>query len=261
MNKDFKKSNFAAAFLFLNSKKRYALSIIYSFMRNADDCVDIKKNKNYIDELRHKISDLYLGRRVDDLLLKQLKEVIDEYKIPQHTFIELLRGLEKDTQNIDIKTLHELEDYMYCVAGTVGEIILKIVDYKGKDAQEIATLTGYAVQMTNILRDIKEDLESNKIYIPLEHRMHFLKSHRISLQSMGFKELFDFEKDIAISYYTKSDELFAKNKTKELFVPSLMKNLYREMLYELNFNNLEKNHKISKYKKLKAFLTSLREIY
>ncbi len=260
MKEEYKKSNFAAAFIFLNKNQRYALSVIYSFMRYADDAADKEKNINYINDLREKISDIYLGKSLNESFFEELKNVINEYKIPKYVFIELLRGIEKDISEVDIKNLSELEDYMYCVAGTVGEVVLRIVNYQGKDANQIARFTGYAVQLTNILRDIKEDLNSKKIYIPLQDRLRFLKTANLDINNPGFKDLFNFQKELAISYYKISDELFMKNKTKELFVPSFMKNLYRQILYSLSFDNLEKNHKISKYKKVKAFIRSIREI-
>lgn len=257
----YKSSNFALSFLFLDNKQRYALSVIYSFMRYADDVVDLQKRQDMIEEIEEKLNDIYLGRNVKGAVLSGLREVIDAYKIPKYVFTDLLRGLKKDLYAVDIKTIDELEDYMYCVAGTVGIIVLMIVGYNGNNFDDIARFTGYAVQMTNILRDIKQDLKANKIYIPAEHRVMFLGTSRLLTDLPKFRDLFDFEKKIAFSYYQMSDEFFKKNKTKELLVPSIMKNIYRELLFSLSFDNSEKNHKISNYRKVKAIFRSFKEIF
>ena len=198
-------------------------------------------------------------KNTDGKLFYELKKVIEEFKIPEYVFTDLLKGIKKDRYPVDIKTMDELEEYMYCVAGTVGIAVLKIVNYDGNNTNEIARFTGYAVQMTNILRDIEEDLRMKRIYIPLEHRLIITKSFEIDISSDCFKNLFEFEKNIAISYYKKADEFFRINKSPKLLVPAIMKNIYRELLYTLDFNSIKKNHKISNYKKARAILKSFME--
>ncbi len=265
MENTYKKSNFATAFFFLKKKQKEALSIIYQFSRIADDIADSKKEKEEkikeLKLLREEIEKIYGGFEIEDEFFKVLKEVINNYKIEKYCFDELLNGMEKDINGIDFKNLNELEKYMYQVAGVVGIMVLDISGYDGKEKNEIAKYTGYALQLTNILRDIIEDTQNNRFYIPEEHRIRFLGSSEINFLSPGFKNLFEFEKKLALNYYTLASDLFKKNKDKRLFVAAIMKNIYFEIFKMLDFVNLSKIHKISKYKKIKVLIRSFFETY
>lgn len=260
MAQDYTKSNFATAFLFLNSEKRYALSLIYRFMRLADDAVDFRSSINEVNNLEEEINKIYSGKELQNDFFIKLKDVIKRYDIPRQVFSCLIEGIKKDSQGLNIKTRKELEYYMYCVAATAGICVLKISGFSGKHLEEIATKTGYAVQMTNILRDIKEDLKMRRVYLPEEERIRFLNTAELDIKNPGFRELFEFEKQTALSYYRESDELFKKNKSPSLLVASIMKNIYRELLKGLNFELSEKNRKISNYKRIKAVAKSFCEI-
>lgn len=246
--------------MFLNREKRKALSLIYSFMREIDDIVDKEKNKNSIIILRKKIEKIYSDLNLEDEFLSNLRNVVKRFDIPKYVFVKLIEGVEKDLTDVDIQTRAELEDYMFCVAGTVGVAVLKIVEYKGKNLEDIAKQTGFAVQMTNILRDLKEDLKINRNYIPKEERIKFFNSGEIDFSSKNFKDFFDFEKKLTIYYYENAKNLFKKSKTSKLFVPAVMKNIYFELLQQLNFELNPKNHKISNYKRIKAVFNSIIEI-
>jgi len=262
MNLKYKKSSFSTAFFFLKKEQKEALSVVYEFSRMADDAADddgereekIKK----IEYLKEKTKEIYAGKSQKEEIFSNLSEIVKKYDIQEYVFSKLLSAMEKDVNGVDIKDRAELEDYMFSVAGVIGIAVLKISEYKGK---EISINTGNAVQMTNILRDIKEDLNLKRIYIPLNERMEFLKTDRIDFDSPGFKDLFRYEKNTAIDYYMKADELFKKNKSPKLFVASVMKNTYKELLREIDFDNIQKNHKISNYKKIKAVLKSLMEVF
>ncbi|MEF3280931.1 MAG: squalene/phytoene synthase family protein [Elusimicrobiota bacterium] len=263
MEETYKKSNFSTAFFFLSRKQKYALSLIYKFSRIADDIADTSEDKEKklkkLTELKEKTKYLYSTSEIKDDFFKNLKETVNEYKIEKFCFDELLNGMEKDIQGIDFKTLKELEEYMFQVASVVGIMVLDISGYKGKEKEDIAKYTGYALQLTNILRDILEDTQNNRFYIPQEHRISFLNSTKINFSHPEFKNLFEFEKEIALNYYIKANELYRRNKTKELFVSAIMKNIYFEIFKSLDFANLSKNHKISKYKKIKVLVKSFFE--
>lgn len=261
MENSYKGSNFKTAFIFLNKKQRSALSFIYSFMRIVDDLADIKNDREGLERLKEEIKDLFKGKASKDKTLQTLKDLIDEYKIPSEVFLKLIQGAEKDLSGVDIKTRAELEDYMYSVAATAGIALLKIVGYDKPNLFDIARETGYALQMTNILRDIKEDYNKKRIYIPLEERLLFFNNYEIDFDSENFKKLFNYEKEIALSYYESSTRLFVKSKDRRLLAPAVMKNIYLELLGQLNFELNPKNHKISNYKRVKAVIKSIREVF
>lgn len=260
MNNEYKKSNFKTAFMFLNKKQRDALSIIYSFMRLVDDIADLNDKRMKLEILKNEIKNISTGKGPKTEFLKILRDVMNEYKIPSDVFLKLIEGVEKDLSEVDIETRIELEEYMYCVASTAGICVLKIVGYDKLDLFEIAKQTGFAVQMTNILRDLKEDLRMKRNYIPKEERIKFFKSGEIDFRSEKFKDFFDFEKRLTLNYYENAKTLFKKNKTYKLFVPAVMKNIYFELLQQLNFELNPKNHKISNWKRLKAVIKSMIEV-
>ena len=262
---NWKKSNFSTAFFFLNSERKQALSIFYNFSRYIDDIADsdipqelkIKK----LTEIKDKINKIYLNNVYRDEITT-IREIINRYKIPRSCFTKLIDGMLYDCGYVDIKTQKELEEYMYMVAGVVGIVVLKISGYDGKDANDIARYTGYAVQLTNIIRDFHEDFYRGRIYIPKEHRLQILGNEKIEIQDKTkIKKLLNFEKNIAQNYYEISSTLIRKNKTSSLFVSSIMKNIYLEVLKSIDFEKLEKNHKISTWKRMKSFIKSIVEIY
>jgi phytoene synthase len=261
---NYKSSNFATSFLFLNSTKKKALSIFYNFARYVDDIADSdiphQQKIEKLIEIKEKIKEIYSKKENEKL--KEIAYIIREFSLPSECFYELIDGMLYDCGDVDISSQQELEGYMYKVAGVVGISVLKICGYSGKNLEEIARYTGYAVQLTNIIRDFYEDYQKKRIYIPKEHRIKILKTEKINLYDLSkIKELLSFEKSIAQDYYKTSSRLIAKNREPSLFVSSLMKNIYYEVLEGLDFETIKKNHKISNYKKLKAIFNSLIEIY
>jgi len=262
----YKKSNFAIAFFFLEKKKREALSIFYNFARYVDDIADSKKLPTNIKiekllEIKQRIDKIYSNIDLNDEFSK-LRDIIKYYNIPKTCFDELINGMLYDCKDVDVKTMDELERYMYKVASVVGIAVLKISGYKGNNLYEIARYSGYAVQMTNILRDFYEDYNNNRIYIPKEHRIKILGSEKIDINDTDkIKKLIEFEKNINKNYYEISSKLIREYKTSSLFVSSLMKNIYKEILNEINFESIKKNHKISNYTRIKSLINSILEIY
>jgi phytoene synthase len=262
---EYTRSSFAPAFFFLSKEQKNALSVVYKFARMSDDAVDQDASEDEkrlkLKELREKIKGVYSGDSLNDDFFGSMRDVVKRYGIPEYCFNELLNGMEMDLGYVDIKTSDELQIYMFRVASVVGVMVLLISDYDGSDMDEIAKYTGYALQLTNILRDIDEDISYGRVYIPLEHRLKFLGTDKIDTNNKKFKELFEFEKGIAKSYYKKANELFKKNKSRKLFISAVMKNIYYEIFCSLSFDKISKNHKISNYKKAKAILKSFSETY
>jgi phytoene synthase len=254
-------SSFRTAFFFLNKKKKKALSVLYKYAREVDDIADSNKPAcekiKELQEFKKRIELIYQNKtnEPEDLLW-----LIKEFDIPKHCFDELIEGMLYDSGVVNISTLNELEEYMYRVAGVIGICILKISDYKGEDCQEIARYCGYALQLTNIIRDFYDDFKINRIYIPKEHRIKILRTEDIDIKSERIKDLLRFEKEIARQYYRKAERLFNQNKSFSLFISAIMKNIYREILENMNFETERKNHKISNYKKIKAVLKALLEV-
>ena len=264
-NNTYRKSNFSTAFFFLEKKRRKALSIYYNFARYVDDIADSNIPKEIkikkLLEIKNEFEKNYLGES-KKIEINEVYEIINYYQIPSKCFLELIDGMLFDCGDVDIKTEKELENYMYKVAGVVGIAVLKICGYNDKNIEEIATYTGYAVQLTNIIRDFYQDYEIKRIYIPQTHRVKILGSEKIDINNhLKIKELLEYERNINRNYYKISSEIIKKNRSNILFVTSIMKNIYYEILENLNFESIKKNHKIYNWKKIKSFINSVKEIY
>ncbi len=175
------RSNFAASFFFLNSDKKRAIQAVYAFSRLADDAVDesassseAKEKLSYWQEV---LNEIYGSPSPEpspsrgegeSSVIYELDWTIKRFSIPKKYFEELLQGVEKDLYANRYQTFEELCDYTYGVASTVGLICMKIFEVEGAEAEESAILLGRALQLTNIVRDIRTDAIRGRIYIPLK---------------------------------------------------------------------------------------------
>lgn len=162
--------SFSMASLFFSSKQKIATWKLYSWCRYCDDEVDetadssiaALKLKGIINEtsklLSHDPSNFYYSG---------LKDVVEEFQIPIKYPLDLLRGMEMDTRGGYISDFQELEEYCYCVAGTVGLMMCHIIGIRDEVALKHAVALGKAMQLTNIARDLKQDHEKKRLYIPL----------------------------------------------------------------------------------------------
>src|SRR5690606_14068357 len=122
-------------------------------------------------------------------LLNKLGKTISQFNIPIEPFFELIKGMEMDLQNKKYLTFDDLTLYCYRVASTVGLMCIEIFGYKHKSARDFAVDLGIALQLTNILRDIKNDYEKGRIYLPQEDLIKFNYSEK-DIRSQSYNENF-----------------------------------------------------------------------
>ena len=151
--------------------KRKAIYAVYAFCRFCDNIVDNTnkpvEKKTALNEIKaNLISDNKSGS-INPIMLA-LKDVIYEYEITIEYFKDLIIGMESDIDFIQYKTFEQLKQYCYRVASTVGLMCLNIFGYEEEKCKTLAKDLGIAMQLTNIIRDIKEDFDLNRIYIPKE---------------------------------------------------------------------------------------------
>lgn len=175
------KTFYFASFL-LQEEQRAAAYAIYALCRFSDDAVD--KSANPLTELRtieQRIARAY-GRQpvTQDDILTAFQKTVQKYQIPQQYFDDLLTGMKMDLSVTRYATFKELKKYCYHVAGVVGLIMLKIFGYHDLQAEQHAITLGTAMQLTNILRDISEDLNRGRIYLPQEE----LETFHVSEQDL-----------------------------------------------------------------------------
>ncbi|WP_339174758.1 phytoene/squalene synthase family protein [Solibacillus sp. FSL R5-0691] len=171
--------SFYFAFSGLPAEKRYAVYAIYAFCRLADDSVDenpIAAVKSAaINQLRHELDLFSRHEERDHPLWRALRHVFNTFEMDIQPFYDQLTGQEMDIDFSSPKTLQQLEEYSYYVAGSVGLMLLPIIATEShQHLKKTAVDLGIAMQITNILRDIGEDFhEKNRIYLPEMERLRF----------------------------------------------------------------------------------------
>jgi 15-cis-phytoene synthase len=254
------KTNFRYSFSLLPKAKNDAINTIYAFCRRTDDIVD-----NYNPNKEEKRKELYLWKeeftrslsdQVEDKLLNDTSEVIKRFNIPLEPFYDLIRGMEMDLDKTRYETFDELYEYCYCAAGTVGLMCIEIFGYTNPKTKDFAIAQGIALQLTNILRDVKKDAANGRIYIPLEdmRTYGYTEEDLIANKYDGnFTKLMKFEADRAREYYRKAEGLLSKEDKGLMFAARIMNHIYFDLLKKIEikeFNVYANDIKVSKIKKL-----------
>jgi 15-cis-phytoene synthase len=234
-----RKSSFYYSFLILPRPKRDALETIYAFCRITDDIVDEGDNEKekhalllqWTEELKRS---LYGISRYS--LLNKLASIIHRFHIPIEHFYELIKGMEMDLVNTRYGTFSELEQYCYRVASTVGLICAEVFGYMNERTKQYAINLGLALQMTNILRDIKSDAERGRIYLPLEdlRKFDYTEEELLSFTfNKRFVSLMKYECERAHEYFRRAKACLAEE-DKPLFTAArTMGNIYYLLLLRI----------------------------
>ncbi|HTT19632.1 MAG TPA: phytoene/squalene synthase family protein [Candidatus Sulfotelmatobacter sp.] len=176
--------NFYYAFLVLPRRKREALCAVYAFMRRCDDITDDPKispaeRRQQLDTWLDALHRAQQGNPTDDAILLALTDAQRRYAIPAGLLDELAHGTAMDVKDaeasmqteagvIHYKTFEDLRLYCYRVASVVGLVCIHIFGYRDPEAEPLAERCGLAFQLTNIIRDVKEDASLGRVYLPEE---------------------------------------------------------------------------------------------
>ena len=183
--------NFYYAFIALPKARRDAICAIYAFMRKADDLSD---DESISREERRRRLDAWLadwcaaskGATTGDPVFVAVRDAIARFAIPPSLLDELVAGVTMDLDRAEsgetdtYGTFADLYRYCYLVASVVGLVCIRIFGYTDARAEKLAEETGIAFQLTNILRDVSEDAERNRVYLPIED----LQKHGVPLQTL-----------------------------------------------------------------------------
>lgn len=254
------KTNFLYSTIFLDSEKQDALKTIYSFCRHSDDLVDdehsdLNTKKINLENWRNEfLLSQKSGSRIK--ILNDLKNVIDKYNISPEIFLELLKGMEMDLVKTRYKTFDELKLYCYYVASTVGLMTIEVFGYKDNAIKEYAINLGIALQLTNILRDVKKDALKGRIYLPLDDLAKYNYSEEELMESVyneNFIRLMKNESEITKSFYKKADSYLVKSEKGRMMSARIMEHIYFKLLKKIEknkYNIFDKRIRVSKFKKL-----------
>jgi len=240
---------YAKSFYFANKLlpkiKREAAYSIYGFCRYADNIVDNPRNRT-IEEVKNEILCLknelilaYKYKESEHPILSSFIYYAEYFKIPIDYPLDLLDGVLMDTEIKEFVTFEELYVYCYKVASVVGLMMCYILGFKTNEALIYAEKMGIAMQLTNILRDIKEDKNKDRIYIPIEdlNRFQVTKEQIIKEDfDINIKNLIQYYTDKAQEYYNESYtgiNLLDKNARFSIFAAG---RIYSEILIKIKNN-------------------------
>jgi phytoene synthase len=257
--------NFYPAFRFLPQKRRLALSAFYAFCTLSDDISDDADRLPPADRLRRleqwKLSlERCFSGRYDSPVFLALADSIREFDLPSQPFYDLLDGIEMDLLPRCYHTFEDLELYCRRVAASVGRVSVRIFGCSSPGADEYADRLGIALQLTNILRDVGEDLHRDRLYLPLEEMERFgydEKDLKNRVYDDRFRALVKYQYTRAVGYFNSADPALAGRNFRRLFPAEIMKAVYRRVLEEihrLDFRIFDRRITLSAGKKAFAVL-------
>jgi len=244
------------------------MCVLYAFMRRTDDLSD-QENIPVpvrIEQLQQWQSDLQsalAGQTVSEPILIAMGDVVQRREIPPAYLLEVIHGVQGDLSPRTFQTFPELEHYCYQVAGVVGLCCLKIWGYRGSEPLPAALACGTAFQLTNVLRDLKEDVQRGRIYLPhqeLQDYGYLPEELRQGVTNSRFRDLMRFQVDRAWSYYRDAFPLH-----EELSVPGrriflAFFDLYTSLLREIekaDFDVFSRRIHLSRWKKARVVMSCL----
>lgn len=254
-------SSFLAGIKVLSQERREAMYAIYAFCREVDDIADdplpLDEKRRLLKEWREEIDRVVLGE-AKSLTGRALADAVSDYGLLKQDLLDLIDGMEMDadetaTHGPDLQTLD-----LYCdrVASAVGRLSVRVFGDSGDAAQRVATSLGRALQLTNILRDIAEDAERDRLYLPRELLI------RAGITTTAPKEILADPRisgvcrdlsEIAKKHYADAEAAMANCSKKHIRPAILMMQVYRRVLDALikrGWSRLEEPVKVSKAAKI-----------
>jgi 15-cis-phytoene synthase len=253
--------NFYYAFLVLPRRKREALCAVYAFMRLCDDITDDPKlrfaeRRQKLDGWLEALHRAQQGHPTDDAILLALTDAQRRHAVPAGLLDELAHGTAMDVEQeeasvqttgapgltIQYKTFEDLRLYCYRVASVVGLVCIHVFGYRDPAAETLAERCGLAFQLTNIIRDVKEDASMGRIYLPEEDLAKFglSASELLATPDPGrFRPVLALQADRAREFYAAGDALLpyiSEDSQPALWV---LVNIYRRLLEKIAENQYD----------------------
>jgi len=257
------RSSFYYSFLFLPRPKRDAIYAVYALCRAvddvADDAGDMEAKAERLKGWREELDRCYAGRPTHPIT-RALRDCLSRYPIPKGYFEELIAGVEMDLALTRYRTFADLTRYCYRVASVVGLICIEIFGYRREATKEYAINLGLALQLTNILRDLKTDGRRGRIYLPQEdlERFGYREDDLLHCRyTPGFLPLMRFEADRARDYFRRAAESLPSEDRKNMVAAEIMGRIYREtleMIARKEFRVFEDRIALSRARKIRLAL-------
>ena len=250
-------SNLALAFISLGRERRRDITIFYAFCRVIDDIVDsselsVAAKRLRLAEWRKMLRAAAAG---EPALAQDVRALIDKYSLSPGMLEEIIAGVEMDLSISQYATFDELRVYCYRVASAVGLVSIEIFGYRNPACKEYAVQLGFALQMTNIIRDVGKDLRDGRIYLPQEDLARFDYSEA-ALQDRQYNERFvrlmKFEAARAREFFVRAAGLLPREDRRSMVAAEIMASVYCGLLRRMEldkFRVFEKEYRLNKLEK------------
>jgi phytoene synthase len=234
-------SNLTLGFLFLPQHRRDGMSALYAFCREVDDVADedqvpVEKRREQLNAWREDVRRACENGAPQFTVNRELQSVIQQFHLPFSLFDELIQGCEMDLQIKRYENYEQLELYCYRVASVVGLLSIEIFGYHNPASRDYAIYLGKALQLTNILRDVRTDAERGRIYLPQSELARFNVSEREILNfeySDRFRKLAESVAERAKKFYQLARETLPAEDRRSMVAAELMGSVYWRLLEKL----------------------------
>ena len=234
-------SNLALAFILLPREKRDAMSALYAFCRAVDDVADedaapVEKRKAELAAWREDIRRACENKNPQFILNQEFAPVIQKFKLPFALFDELIKGCEMDLEKLRYENFDELELYCHRVASVVGLLSIEIFGYKNSVCHDYAIQLGQALQLTNILRDVKNDAARGRIYLPQSELKKFNVRDAEIMAGKFSENYFALASSVAArakNFYQRAQKSLPPEDRKAMVAAELMGSVYWQLLQKL----------------------------
>lgn len=261
-------SNLALAFVLLPREKREAMSALYAFCREVDDVADedavpTEKRSAQLAEWRADVKRACENGTPQFPVNRELQPVIRRFRLPFELFDELIKGCEMDLDTLRYENDEQLEIYCFRVASAVGLLSIDIFGHQNPACRDYAIHLGKALQLTNILRDVKTDATRGRIYLPLADLKQFNVTPREILEGVYSERYEALARHIAArakNFYQLARQTLPTEDRRSMVAAELMGAVYWQLLLKLERGRFDvfgdKPLKLSKPHKLALIFKS-----
>ncbi|MEM6278769.1 MAG: phytoene/squalene synthase family protein [Verrucomicrobiota bacterium] len=257
-------SNLAFALAVLPRSQRKDMGVFYAFCRVADDLAD---EPGLSDQSRIEGLERWRSLIADEAgdpqpgIETELVRLIEERDLERDELLAVIDGVEKDLSPQTFETREELRQYCYLVASAVGLVSIRLFGCRHPGSKEYAEQLGYALQWTNIMRDVGEDAQEGRVFLPLEDLARFGLSPEDILggtpDRARFERLMKHESAVAREFYDRAIVSLPSEDRKSMRSAELMRRIYfriLEAMEEDGYRVFEKRYKLTKVQMIGEFL-------
>lgn len=257
-------SNLAFALAVLPPEKRDDMRVFYAFCRVADDIADdpgfsIEERQDALRHWRELIRGAGASPRPG--VETEFVDLVERRQLDPAELEAIIDGVEMDLTPLRFQTAEDLKRYCYHVASAVGLVSIKLFGYTQPETRVYAEQLGYALQWTNIMRDVGEDAEEGRVFLPLDdlERFGLCESDLLSRKPdpEKFRLMMEFQSTVAWAYYANAVEALVDADRKSMRSAELMRRIYSGILVKMEqgrYQVFEKRYRLSKPRMISEFL-------